>query len=66
MYYVGICNNVPNEIRQKFDSLKKRSRNCNLNWCNTMYILASDFFEKDDKYILKARKSCCVKLIFSL
>ena len=25
-----------------------------------MYILASDLFEKDKKYIIKARNSCCV------
>ena len=24
------------------------------------YILASVFFEKDDKYVFKARNSCCV------
>ena len=34
-------------------------KNNNLNK-QTMYILASDFFEKDDKYALKARNSCCV------
>ena len=26
-----------------------------------MYILASDLFEKDDKYVFKARNSCCVQ-----
>ena len=26
----------------------------------TMYILASDFFEKDAKYMFKARNLCCV------
>ena len=26
-----------------------------------MYILASDFFEKDDKYVLKAKNSSCNK-----
>ena len=26
----------------------------------TMHILASDFFEKDDKYVFKVRNSCCV------
>ena len=26
----------------------------------TMYILASVFFEKDDKHVFKARNSCCV------
>ena len=26
----------------------------------TMYILASDYFEKDDNYVFKARNSCCV------
>ena len=25
-----------------------------------IYILASIFFEKDDKYVFKARNSCCV------
>ena len=25
-----------------------------------IYILASDFFDKDDKYVFKARNSCCV------
>ena len=25
-----------------------------------MYILASDFFEKDDKYVFNARNSCCL------
>ena len=24
-----------------------------------MFILASDFFEKDDKYVFKTRNSCC-------
>ena len=31
-----------------------------------MYILASDFFEKDDKYVFKARYSCCMKGSLSL
>ena len=31
-----------------------------------MYILASDFFEKDDKYVFKARNLCCVQGIFSV
>ena len=26
----------------------------------TMYILASDFLKKDDKYVFKARNLCCV------
>ena len=31
------------------------------------FFLASDFFEKDNKYdVFKARNSCCVKGIFSL
>ena len=25
-----------------------------------MYIVASDFYEKDYKYVSKARNSCCV------
>ena len=25
-----------------------------------IYILASEFFKKDDKYLFKARNSCCV------
>ena len=28
-----------------------------------MYILASDFFEKDDKYTFKARSSCVWKFL---
>ena len=31
-----------------------------------MYILASDFFEKDVEYVSKARNSCCVYEIFNL
>ena len=31
----------------------------------TMYILASDFFEIDDKDIFKAKNSCCVQEIFT-
>ena len=32
-----------------------------------MYILAFDFFETGDKYVFKARNSCCVyEIIFSL
>ena len=27
---------------------------------HVMYILASEFFEKDDKHVFKARNSCCV------
>ena len=34
--------------------------------CSLMYILAPTFFEKDDKYVFKAKNSCCVKGIFSL
>ena len=25
-----------------------------------LYILASDFFQKDDKYVFKVKNSCCV------
>ena len=31
-----------------------------------LYILASDFFEKDYKYVFKARNSCCMQEIFSI
>ena len=29
-----------------------------------VHILASDFFEKDDRYIFKARNLCCVGNFF--
>ena len=30
-----------------------------------MFILASDFFEKDDKYVFKTRNSCCEQRILA-
>ena len=35
-------------------------------FCEVMYILASDFSEKDDKYVYEAGNLCCMQEIFSL
>ena len=42
--------------------------NVHRNFKSLMQILASDFFslEKDDKYVFKAKNSCCVGGTFSL